>query len=79
MDLKLKKSRLVNLSQDNQVLPDKLTQQVGGGGWTITTTVTVVASHPVITCGGGGGSGDTYTVGTSDWTVTLPAPPVITT
>lgn len=32
MKLNLKKTPLVNLSRDNQVLPNELTPQVGGGG-----------------------------------------------
>jgi hypothetical protein len=57
MNLKLKRTTLINLSEDPEVLPDELTPQVGGGTTicTLTTTVTVLASHPAIGCGNGGG------------------------
>lgn len=33
MKLKLNKKQLVNLSKDNEVLPNELTPQVGGGNY----------------------------------------------
>lgn len=51
MKLNLKKSQLVNLSLDNQALPNELTPQIAGGNCTCGCCT---PSTPAAGCGGGG-------------------------
>ncbi|WP_152663061.1 hypothetical protein [Arsukibacterium ikkense] len=56
MNLKLKKTELVNLSMDDKKLPDDLTPQVAGG---ITITFTVITRHTTeVYCHSRGPCGD---------------------
>lgn len=54
MKLNLKKSQLVNLSLDNQALPNELTPQIAGGNCTCGCCPT--PTTPAAGCPGGGGN-----------------------